>query len=424
MNRTFKAAVAALIVAVGFAGSAAAQPSTFSERFLFTPSSDRTPKPLNLGINAYQKGDYATALRLLRPLAERGNAEAQFYLGIMYTDGLGVQRDDAAAVSWYRKAADQGRADSQYNLGFIYSNGRGVPQDYAAAASWYRKAADRGLDVAQASLGFMYHNGLGVPQDYAAAATWARKAADQGNAIGQANLGSLYRDGRGVPKDYAAAMTWYRKAADQGNAKAQSDLGVMYADGRGTPQDYASAHMWFNLAAAKGQGDGTKYRDFVAAKMTPAQIAEAQKRAAQWHPKMANAPPMQATEGRVPLKMDGGTFVVPVQINGIMTLDFVIDSGAADVSVPADVVSTLIRSGTIKEPDFIGDNTYVLADGSTTKSPTFTIRTLKVGNTVLENVKGSVASAQGSLLLGQSFLNRFKSWSIDNTKQELLLEHR
>jgi clan AA aspartic protease (TIGR02281 family) len=113
----------------------------------------------------------------------------------------------------------------------------------------------------------------------------------------------------------------------------------------------------------------------------------------------------------VPLKMDGGTFVVPVQINGTMTLDFVIDSGATDVSVPADVVSTLMRVGAIREPDFIGENTYVLADGSETKSPTFTIRTLRVGNTVLENVKGSVASSQGSLLLGQSFLNRFKGTS-------------
>jgi predicted aspartyl protease len=82
------------------------------------------------------------------------------------------------------------------------------------------------------------------------------------------------------------------------------------------------------------------------------------------------------------------------------------------------------RAGTIKRGNFIGEQTYVLADGSETQSATFTIRTLRVGNTVLENVGGSVASSQGSLLLGQSFLKRFKSWSIDNTKQELLLEPR
>jgi clan AA aspartic protease (TIGR02281 family) len=266
MNRTFKETVTALMLAVCFAGSAAAGP--FED-----------------GVAAYRKGDYATALRLWRPLAEQGDARAQF------------------------------------NLGIMHYNGKGVAQDYAAATRWYRKAAE------------------------------------QGHAAAQGNLGTMYNRGQGVPQDYATAVSWWRKAAKQGN------------------------------------GDAQYYLDKT-----------------------------QATQGRVPLRMDSGTFVVPVQINGIMTLDFVIDSGAADVSVPADVVSTLIRAGAIKETDFIGYQTYVLADGSKSKSVTFTIRTLKVGNAVLENVSGSVASAQGSLLLGQSFLKRFKSWSIDNTTQELLLE--
>jgi predicted aspartyl protease len=81
-----------------------------------------------------------------------------------------------------------------------------------------------------------------------------------------------------------------------------------------------------------------------------------------------------------------------------------------------------MRAGTIKETDFIGERTYVLADGSKSQSVTFTIRSLRVGDTVLENVRGSIASSQGSLLLGQSFLERFKSWSIDNTKHKLLLD--
>jgi clan AA aspartic protease (TIGR02281 family) len=124
----------------------------------------------------------------------------------------------------------------------------------------------------------------------------------------------------------------------------------------------------------------------------------------------------------VPLKKQGGTFVVPVQINGAITLDFTVDSGASDVSVPADVFSTLTRTGTIKDTDIIGEQTYVLADGSKTQSVTFRIRSLKVGDRVVENVRGSVASARGEPLLGQSFLERFKSWSIDNTKHVLLLE--
>jgi len=102
-------------------------------------------------------------------------------------------------------------------------------------------------------------------------------------------------------------------------------------------------------------------------------------------------------------------------------LNFTIDSGAADVSIPADVVSTLIRTGTIQDSDFVGQKMYRLADGSTVPSPTFLIRSLKVGNRVLENVLGSVASAKADLLLGQSFLRRFNSWSIDNKRRVLLL---
>ena len=123
----------------------------------------------------------------------------------------------------------------------------------------------------------------------------------------------------------------------------------------------------------------------------------------------------------IPLLAQGGTFVVPVLINGQITLNFTIDSGAADVSIPADVVSTLTRTGTIQESDFVGQKVYRLAVGSTVPSATFFIRLLKVGSHLLENVMGSVASAQADLLLGQSFLSRFNSWSIDNKRQVLLL---
>ena len=122
------------------------------------------------------------------------------------------------------------------------------------------------------------------------------------------------------------------------------------------------------------------------------------------------------------MKKEGGVYVVPVLINNAITLDFMVDSGASDVTIPEDVVSTLIRTGTIRDADFIGEKTYVLADGSKVKSKTFRIRSLKVGGRVLENVTVSVASTKGSLLLGQSFLGRFKSWSIDNSSHVLLLE--
>jgi tetratricopeptide (TPR) repeat protein len=124
----------------------------------------------------------------------------------------------------------------------------------------------------------------------------------------------------------------------------------------------------------------------------------------------------------VQLNSDGGVLTVPVEINGAITLDFIIDSGASDVSVPADVVSTLIRTRTIRPSDFIGQQTYILADGTEAPSAVFVIRSLKIGGHVVENVRGSIGSPKGSLLLGQSFLRNFRSWSIDNRKHALVLE--
>ncbi|MGO8974341.1 MAG: retroviral-like aspartic protease family protein, partial [Steroidobacteraceae bacterium] len=103
----------------------------------------------------------------------------------------------------------------------------------------------------------------------------------------------------------------------------------------------------------------------------------------------------------IPLKKEGGTFVVPVLINDKITLGFTLDSGAADVSIPADVFSTLVRTGTVAESDFIDTQAYVLADGSSQRSQRFRIRSLRVGNLEVRNVIGSVAPSAGSLLLGQ-----------------------
>lgn len=149
-------------------------------------------------------------------------------------------------------------------------------------------------------------------------------------------------------------------------------------------------------------------------------------------PAAINAPPLATsqsppyqTQGEfrsgISLQKQGDTFVVPVTINGEMTLDFTLDSGASDVSIPIDVVLTLLRTGSLTHDDFRGSQNYRLADGSTIPSRTFRIRSLKVGGRVVEDVVGSIAPAAGSLLLGQSFLSKFKSWSIDNQRQMLLL---
>ena len=135
------------------------------------------------------------------------------------------------------------------------------------------------------------------------------------------------------------------------------------------------------------------------------------------------SPRSSEASGRTVVSMvqDGGTFAVPVTINGQLTLKFVVDSGASDVSIPADVVLTLLRTETITDADFLGKKTYRMADGSTVPSQQFVIRSLKVGDKTLENVTGSIAPVAGTLLLGQSFLSRFTSWSIDNQRRALIL---
>ena len=131
------------------------------------------------GMAALKRGDFATALREFRPLAEQGRARAQYNLGSMYHVGQGVTQDYAEAVRWYQKAAEQGYAGAQYNLGFMYDEGLGVTQDYAEALHWYRKAAEKGDGHAQNSLGVMYDNGKGVPLDYAQAHMWYNLAASR-----------------------------------------------------------------------------------------------------------------------------------------------------------------------------------------------------------------------------------------------------
>ncbi|MCZ6588729.1 MAG: tetratricopeptide repeat protein [Alphaproteobacteria bacterium] len=124
------------------------------------------------GLAAYNSGDYATALREMRPLAEQGSATAQFGLGNMYLEGHGVPQDYAEAAKWYRLAAEQGHADAQFSLGLMYANDEGVPRNDKEALKWLRLAADQGSGTAQFILGMRYAIGEGVPQDFVLAYMW------------------------------------------------------------------------------------------------------------------------------------------------------------------------------------------------------------------------------------------------------------
>ena len=169
---------------------------------------------------AYQRGDYATALRLFRPLAEKGDAEAR------------------------------------YALGFMYEQGQGVPLDHREAAKWFRESAAKGY------------------------------------AYAQSRLGVMYAEGQGLPQDYQEAVKWFQLAAEQGFGEARYNLGLAFAKGQGVAKDFVKAHMWFTLAAASetdaaDRDRANKGRDIVAGLMTPAEIAEARKLAAEWKPKPA-----------------------------------------------------------------------------------------------------------------------------------------
>ena len=250
--------------------------------------------------NPYFDGDYATTLAKITPLAEAGDADAQYWLGDMYDWGRGVATSDLEARKWYRRAAKAGHAKAQYRLGQIYQNGWGVGEpDVVEAEKWFRlaaeaghtdaqyelkkntelvsiqRAAEAGSVEAQHALGFMYEYGEGVAQDDAEAAKWYRLAAEAGRIDAQHSLGYMYDEGIGVAEDDAEAVKWFRRAAEQGHTSSQNNLGFMYFSGEGVEQDVRLAYMWFVLAASQGNNTAKENLDVVAEDMTPEQIAEA-----------------------------------------------------------------------------------------------------------------------------------------------------
>lgn len=236
----------------------------------------------------------------LKKAAERGDAVAQFELGVAYDEGNGVPQDYKAAVSWYRKAAEQGNAKAQFNLGLMYCAGQGVLEDCKEGAAWLRKAANQGDANAQFKLGVIYRSGLDVPKDNSEAAGWFRKAAEQGSQDAQTDLGAMYERGEGMPQNYAEAVNWYRKAAEQGDGHAQVFLGYMYRYGKGIAQNYVESYKWYLLAAAQDNKSDQAEMIGLQSEMTREQVAEAQKLASQW----------KAAEGSAAMKIPRAPVVV------------------------------------------------------------------------------------------------------------------
>ncbi len=188
-------------------------------------------------------GDHVKVEKLIRPLAEQENAEAQWMLGLMYENGQGVTRDYHQAVQWYQSAAVQGHAEAQLALGLMYAKAYGVALDYLETVKWLRLAAE------------------------------------QGNQEALFRLGDMHLRGKGVTQDYQEAMKWLHVLATKGIPVGQFKLGLVYEGGPGVTQDKVRAHLWFYLAEREGIRAAKKARIRVAKDMKPQQIIEAEQMA-------------------------------------------------------------------------------------------------------------------------------------------------
>ena len=181
------------------------------------------------GLAAFSQKQYTTAIEIWSPLAEGGHVGAQFNMGRMYDEGVGVVENDIVAVSWYKRAAasDFAPAMVQYALALI--DGKGTVIDYV--------------------------------EGYAV----MLRAADAGDAEAQFQMGKFYRDGVVVAPDYYEAVRWYQAAAAQNHARAQYRIGFMYGSGYGVAQDFVQAYYYYGLAAdrmpisASAQNQLTEY---------------------------------------------------------------------------------------------------------------------------------------------------------------------
>ncbi len=161
------------------------------------------------GLEAYNSGNYLYAFDEFRALALNGDAAAQYRLGVMYTKGQGVPKNDKEAALWYLKAAEQDDTRAQFIIAEMYAKGQGVPQDDKQAASWYLKAADHGFPKAQYTVGLMYAKGQGVAQDFIQAHKWLSLAGDM--AVNSKNWVEERMTPEQIKKAQVLAQEWLAK---------------------------------------------------------------------------------------------------------------------------------------------------------------------------------------------------------------------
>lgn len=232
--------------------------------------------------------DAIKAAKWFEKAAERGNANAQYELGVMLLRGEGgLDKDEGRAVAWLEASAEQGNASAQHDLGLLLLDGSHVSKNTPKAANLFQKAAAQGRTDSMMMLGFLVAEGEGVPADIVKAeALWAR-AAEKDESEYAYILGWLYSQGTTVARNSARAVEWWKLAAANGHSRAQQMLGMKYGNGEGAPQDSVLAHAWFNLAAsdnkyAEAAASAVVNRKIAERRMSSAEVAEAQRVSSNW----------------------------------------------------------------------------------------------------------------------------------------------
>jgi len=281
--------------------------------------------------DAYEHHDYATVLRVCEAPAKAGDSVCQDLLGMLYSAGEGVARDQATAFHWFELAAAQGNPTAEFNLALAYERGEGVARNMAEAEKWYTKSAEAGLPYAEFRLAR-----LEVSRgDWKTAMKWLRPAAAQGLPPAQSLLGSAYEAGHGVRRSEKQAAKWYEAAADHGDRPAQSSLAGFYERGVGVEQDLKEAYFWYAVAlrdpkssTAKSDAEGLKR---VAAKLNPDEVADAAQIAKDWKPEEAEIGPKTkskraAASARGPKLRATGTGFYIARDGSLITNDHVVEA--------------------------------------------------------------------------------------------------
>ena len=263
-----------------------AAPKTFIKPVVIRPEDLRF---LNAQAD-FNAHNYARAYLALLPMANNGDARAQYLLGEMSDNGLGpVQLNVEEAARWYRRAAEKNNADAQFALANAYSIGRGVPVNPQQAMKWLTQAAKNGHVTAMMSLAGLYETGLGEARDPAKAAEWTLSAARAGSVNALYLYGVRLMLGDGVDKDPKTAALWFERAAERGHPAAALMLGRTVGDGvKASPEQATEAFMWLTLAARRGQGqirtDAAQAIRALQPNMIPSDVLAAVQRAAAWKP--------------------------------------------------------------------------------------------------------------------------------------------